>query len=385
LNRYSTPATLFTNGLFQQILAHARKGILDVQVSNKLSAVYSLDPTTDPRWPRFLARHRDASIFHTREWLDAIRRTYGYEPIAFTTSDEEELSNAVVFCRISSWLTGRRLVSLPFSDHCQPLATGDELAAILHALKGERRSRRQKYIELRPLMLDGFSEAGSSFGRSDSFRFQTIDLRPDLKAIYSGFHESCVRRKIKRAEREELVYESGRSEELLKKFRHLLFFTRRRHKLPPQPAEWFRNIVNCLGEMATIHVVSKGETPVASIVTFLYKKTLVYKYGCSDGQFSNMGGTPLLFWKAVQQAKEAGAETFDLGRSDHDEPGLIAFKEHLGASTRELIYYRDPAPPVKEESAKSSTSASSLAREALVRLPDPLLAGVGQLLYRHIG
>ena len=255
---------------------------------------------------------------------------------------------------------------------------------ILRSLKEERGPRRQKYIELRPVTIDRDSGEGLGFVKSDSFCFQTIDLRPELKAIYGKFHDSCIRRKIKRAEREELVYESGRSEELLRKFRYLLFFTRRRHKLPPQPAEWFRNIVDCLGTMATIHVVSKGDIPVASIVTFLYKKTLVYKYGCSDGQYSNMGGTPLLFWKAVQQAKESGAETFDLGRSDHDEPGLIAFKEHLGASSSELVYYRDPATPIKA-AAKPGPSASWLAREALVRLPDPLLASVGQLLYRHIG
>jgi lipid II:glycine glycyltransferase (peptidoglycan interpeptide bridge formation enzyme) len=347
--------------------------------------VQELNPLTDRRWPGFVSQHPDASIFHTQEWLKAISKTYGYEPVAFTTSRGEELSNALVFCRIRSWLTGRRLVSLPFSDHCQPLASGSDFAEILRYLKSQRRSKQQKYIELRPVSINGFGDAESDLVKSESFSFQRIDLRPEVKAIYSGFHESCIRRKIKRAERETLVYESGRSEELLKKFRHLLLLTRRRHKLPPQPPAWFQNIVDCLGDMVTIHVASKDTIPVASIVTLSYKMTLVYKYGCSDGQFSNMGGTPLLFWRAIQQAKVAGMEQFDLGRSDHDEPGLIAFKEHLGATSSELNYYRDPARPIKEVSMKSPTSASSLVREALVRLPDSLLAGVGQLLYRHIG
>jgi len=347
--------------------------------------VQELNPLTDDRWPEFVNRRPDASVFHTREWLEAISKTYGYEPVAFTTSQGEDLSNALVFCRINSWLTGRRLVSLPFSDHCQPLAAGSDLAHILRYLKSQRRSKQQRYIELRPVSMDGLDEVEPDLAKSESFSFQRIDLRPEVKAIYSGFHESCIRRKIKRAERETLVYESGRSEDLLKKFRHLLLLTRRRHKLPPQPAAWFQNIVECLGDMVTIHVASKDAVPVASIITLSYKKNLVYKYGCSDGQFSNMGGTPLLFWKAIQQAKEAGMEQFDLGRSDLDEPGLIAFKEHLGATSSELNYYRDPAPSIKTVSMKSPGSASSLAREALIRLPDSLLAGVGQLLYRHIG
>jgi lipid II:glycine glycyltransferase (peptidoglycan interpeptide bridge formation enzyme) len=191
-----------------------------------------------------------------------------------------------------------------------------------------------------------------------------------------------VRRKIKRAEREKLTYEAGRSEELLRKFRHLFLLTRRRHRLPPQPAAWFRNLVQCLGEKLTIHVISKDANPVASIVTLTHKNSLVYKYGCSDARFNNLGGTPLLFWRAVEQGKQLGAESFDLGRSAHSDPGLIAFKEHLGAVTSELKYYRNPAARIQED---FSGTKASWARQALAHLPDPLLAGAGRLLYRHLG
>jgi hypothetical protein len=358
---------------------------LEIRERTESNPVQELNPISDHRWLDFVGRHPDASVFHTREWLRAISNTYGYEPVAYTTSRGDELSNALVFCRISSWLTGKRLVSLPFSDHCQPLANVSDLRAILHHLKQQRRFTQHKYIELRPVSMDIYREAEFELTKSESFRFQQIDLRPDVKGIYSRFHESCIRRKIKRAERETLVYESGRSEDLLKKFRHLFLLTRRRHKLPPQPAAWFYNIVDCLGHMVTIHVASKGAIPVASIVTLSFKNTVVYKYGCSDAQFSNMGGTQLLFWKAIQQAKDAGMEKFDLGRSDHNDEGLIAFKGHLGAASSDLYYYRDSTSPIAAGSAKSPKWASSLMREALVHLPDHLLARAGQILYRHMG
>lgn len=347
--------------------------------------MHELNPITDPRWRHFVNQRSDSSVFHTKEWLEAIHKTYGYQPVAFAKSAGSEITDGLVFCKIDSWLTGKRLVSLPFSDHCQPLATGVGFTEILHSLTSQRRVRGQKYIELRPIDMNMERIGVCEMVKSSSFSFHRINLLPDAKTIYGKFHESCIRRKIKRAEREALRHESGRSEELLKKFRHLLLLTRRRHKLPPQPSAWFDNIVRCLGDAVTIHVASKDETPVASILTLAYRKKLVYKYGCSDGQFSNMGGTPMLFWKAIQRAKDDGIEEFDLGRSDYDEPGLIAFKEHLGATSSELSYYRDPAAAMKMPSPKSSTSPSSLIREAMVRLPDPVLAGVGQLLYRHMG
>jgi hypothetical protein len=355
--------------------------MLENTSSNQMT-VYKLNPLSDARWSKFLAAHPEASIFHTKEWLNVLRSSYGYEPIAFTTSQGETLSNAVVFCQIDSWLTGKRLVSLPFSDHCQPLATGQDLEEILDYLDHHRGEKRLRYVELRPID-SGTVDARTHFTSTESFSFQKIDLRPDLNILYKGFHDSCIRRRIKRAERENLTYESGRSENLLLKFRHLLLLTRRRHQLPPQPASWFRNVMHSLGENVTIHVLSKDALPVTSIMTLTFKKSLVYKYGCSDTQFNNMGGTPLLFWRVIQQAKIAGAEEFDLGRSGYEDPGLIAFKEHLGAVSSQLKYYRSPIP--SRQLVASKPGAYSLARQALTRLPDSLFVGVGQLLYRHLG
>jgi lipid II:glycine glycyltransferase (peptidoglycan interpeptide bridge formation enzyme) len=345
--------------------------------------MYKINPLTDSRWPHFVAGHPQASIFHTREWLNVLRLTYGYEPVAFTTRQGSDLSNAVVFCEVQSWLTGRRFVSLPFSDHCQPLTDAASLRQILHYLHEQREKQQLRYIELRPILSEGILDVQDQFARSKRFCFHVIDLRPNLETIYKGLHNNCVRRKIKRAEREELLYESGHSDELLRKFRHLLLLTRRRHQLPPQPLSWFHNILRCLGDLVTIHIVSKDSVPVASILTLTYKNSMVYKYGCSDEKFNAMGGTSLLFWKAIQQAKSAGIEEFDLGRSSYEDPGLIAFKEHLGAAPSELTYYRNP--PIKPGPVQNRQRMSSLPRQALAHLPDPLFVGVGELLYRHMG
>ena len=47
---------------------------------------YQIDPTKDARWAELVERHPKASVFHTVGWLKTLRRTYGYEPVAFTTS-----------------------------------------------------------------------------------------------------------------------------------------------------------------------------------------------------------------------------------------------------------------------------------------------------------
>jgi lipid II:glycine glycyltransferase (peptidoglycan interpeptide bridge formation enzyme) len=273
-------------------------------------------------------------------------------------------------------------VSLPFSDHCQPLAGGAGLRAILAYVREQQQKLRFRYVEMRPVSCDPEDLGSFGFDVSERTSFQRIDLHPELPALFKQMHDSCIRRKIKRAEREALTYEVGRSEELLRKFRQLLFLTRRRHKLPPQPAAWFRNIAACLGDNMRIHLLSKDGEPAASILTLHFGQQVTYKYGCSDARFNNLGGTPLLFWKVIQQAKEEGATVLDLGRSDYSDPGLIAFKEHLGAQSTELCYYRNPAPVERKAEAGRMRG---WAGDLLARMPDRILGATGELLYRHLG
>jgi hypothetical protein len=69
-----------------------------------VTTIFTLNPLQDPRWPEFLQRHDAASVFHMPGWLEAMRRTYGYEPTVYTTaSPGEELQNGILFCRVKDW------------------------------------------------------------------------------------------------------------------------------------------------------------------------------------------------------------------------------------------------------------------------------------------
>jgi lipid II:glycine glycyltransferase (peptidoglycan interpeptide bridge formation enzyme) len=310
-----------------------------------------------------------------------LQRAYGYEPFVVSTSaPARELEDGLLVCRVKSWLTGRRLVSLPFSDHCEPLVNNDdELDCLLSHLKHGVDKHKWNYIEIRPT----FAKPGitTKLERSMAYYLHCIDLRKGIHELFHGCHKDCVQRKIRRAERESLDYEEGCSEVLLEKFYRLLLITRRRQHLPPQPRQWFRHLMAELGQDLKIRVVSKDSVPVASIMTILHKKTMTYKYGCSDAQYNKLGGTALLFWKTIQEAKRVECVTFDLGRSAIDNEGLIAFKEHWGASRAVMNYWRYPHKPNRPASAWKT----HLVNKVVSIAPDLSLVAVGRLLYRHIG
>jgi CelD/BcsL family acetyltransferase involved in cellulose biosynthesis len=355
-------------------------------IAGRAVTPYTIQPIRDSRWTDFIERHPRASVFHSVAWLEALRRTYGYEPMVYTTAHPgTDLKDGLVFCRVESWLTGRRLVSLPFSDHCEPLLEDLDPQFFSAVLEEQFRKEKWRYIEIRPLRS---LEASTTHTQSTyDYCFHQLDLSPDLGTLFHNFHKDSTQRKIRRAERENLTYQQGQSQALLDIFYRLFLLTRRRHQVPPQPKRWFLNLIDCFGESLKIRVAFKGRQPVASILTLCFKDTLVYKYGCSDSQFNNLGGTHLLFWRAIQEAKEQGLRTLDMGRSDRNDVGLITFKGRWGATRSTLTYSRYTA---FGHSAGMYSEASSdwklrVAKQVFAHMPTGLFSAIGNLLYKHMG
>jgi len=292
-------------------------------------------------------------------------------------NQDAELTSALVFCRVRSWLTGQRVVSVPFSDHCTPLVANEKQLSYLISLLEQDRATG-KYVELRTL--SACSRAQSLAGAA-TYCLHRLDLRPSLSDLFQACHPNHVRRKIVRAEREGLVYEEGTSESLLHRFYSLAVLTRRRQHLPPQPLAWFRNLIACLGENLKIRLVSKDSHPAAGILTIQYKNTITYKYGFSDKRYHPLGVMQLLLWTTIEEAKKKGLLEFDLGRSAFGNGGLVAFKDHWGAARSSIVYVRSPAARRTED----SRLVRRLAGPVFAAAPDLLLMTVGNLLYRHVG
>ena len=343
---------------------------------------YTLDPMQDSRWDDLVVSHPRSSVFHHKGWLEALAKTYGYRPVVLTsTPPGEQLSDGIVFCEVNSWITGSRLVSLPFADHCEPLLneTRDRLhlADWMHT---ECRKQNWKYAEIRPLSWDESSNCSLAAGQS--FWFHTLKLEPALEQIFCGLHKSSIQRRIRRAEREHLTYERGCTERLLNEFYRLVMITRRRHRLLPQPLAWFRNLVDCMGATVEIRVARKDSKPIAAILALSHRQTIVYKYGCSDEKYHHLSGMPFLFWKLIEESKNEGAELIDFGRTDLENDGLVRFKDQFGATRKRLTYLRYPESATMNHPASTDMSA---ARRLFSVLPDVLSSRAGRMLYRHMG
>jgi hypothetical protein len=365
--------------------AQVNKRVLISKNKHALACVSEVDPLLNGRWQKLVERHPHASVFHHVGWLNALHRTYGYEPVAFTTSPPtSDLEDGILFCRIRSWVTGNRLVSVPFSDHCAPLSEPDEKfeSLICHLYTG-RAGQRWKYVELRPRSRS-FEEAVKKLGFKPAAKYvlHRIDLEPAVEEIFARLNKDSVQRRVRHAEKVGVVEVCGTSEGLLGDFYQLLVRTRARHNLPPQPYAWFRNLLDGMGRAADLRVAYMERFPVAAVMILHFKDKSYYKYGCSDERFHHLGSVPFLLWRAILHAKSIGSRTFDLGRTGVDQLGLLQFKSHWTRESEPVTYWKFPPG-----SSFGSLQGWKLGvvRRVCAYTPDRLLRIAGTLLYRHIG
>jgi len=347
--------------------------------------VRTLDPLADSDWDELVTHHPRSSVFHQRAWLVALARTYGYRPVVFTSSPPNSvLKNGLLCCQINSWLTGSRLVSLPFSDHCEPICESpEEMMSLTGGCQAFLSAQPRQYLEVRPTDEDfgrTFSEAG--FRPVGRYFLHVMDLRRDLETVFRSFDKDSVQRRVQRAERAGLVEKCGTSQELLQEFYGLFVITRGRHHLPPPPFAWFQNLIQCQGNALEIRVAYKDGSAIAAILTLRFRETSYFKYGCSDARFNKFGATPWLLWRAIAAAKADGAVAFDLGRTQEGNAGLLAFKDHWVSHHQRLTYWRFPSGSFVDSTAGWKLK---MAKRVFSYMPKRLLATSGKLIYRHIG
>jgi len=119
--------------------------------------------------------------------MQALRATYGYEPVVFTNAvPGTALTNAIVFCRIKSFLTGSRLVSVTFADHCDPLvSSSSDLNNLLSHAEQTLASEACQYFELRCLSSTPTHFEQRATGQS--FAHRVLDLRTNIEILFRHF------------------------------------------------------------------------------------------------------------------------------------------------------------------------------------------------------
>ena len=84
-----------------------------------------VNPLQERRWDELLLHNEAYSFFHSSSWARVLSESYRYQPRYVVSVRNGRLSVLLPFMEITSAITGRRGVSLPFSDYCEPVLAPD--------------------------------------------------------------------------------------------------------------------------------------------------------------------------------------------------------------------------------------------------------------------
>jgi hypothetical protein len=114
------------------------------------SSLQRLNPLGEPGWDKRVMSHREASFFHSASWAGVLRDTYGHAPHYFCALEGNRLSAVLPVMEVNSPVTGRRGVSLPFTDESLFLSDGSITAEqLFQEVINFGRIRKWKSIECR--------------------------------------------------------------------------------------------------------------------------------------------------------------------------------------------------------------------------------------------
>jgi CelD/BcsL family acetyltransferase involved in cellulose biosynthesis len=342
--------------------------------------VRMIDPFTDPRWASLVQTHPDAGVFHHPAWLSVLKSVYEYSPFVVALEEGRDLVGGVPFVPIRSLITGRRWVSLPFSDHCAPLFAADESAGrelIAEYLRSQI-AEGVPLVEIRWRL----RQAGAVEENHD-FVLHRLKLGRNPEEVFANFKKTQVQQPIQKAEREGVTIHRCDTLEQFRHFYRLQLLTRRRLGVPAQPLKFFDMLCQKILQSGLGYALLalKGDAAIAGGVFFKYKEALTYKYAASDYRFRDLKGNDAVLWSAIRDACREGLRWVDLGRTEKENEGLRRFKSAWGGVEEPLEYTYLPGRPSKRGGGAFSAIGGRIIRIS----PTAFCRLTGELLYRHYG
>jgi hypothetical protein len=338
-----------------------------------------INPLKFPDWDELLLTTGDYSFFHSSSWARVLCESYKYKPLYFASIDNGKLSVLVPVMEVKSLLTGRRGVSLPFSDHCQLIvASENNCQEIIRNIIDYGKRADWKYIEWR----DG-ENCFKDITPSSSYIGHTLALKENEQELLSGF-KSSTRRNIKKAVKKGVEVGLHYSLESMRTFYRLNCITRKMHGLPPQPFYFFQDIHKHIVSLKKGFVVlaTFNERPVAGAVYFHIGEKAFYKYGASDRSYQHLRANNLVMWEAIKWYARNGFKHFSFGRTEPENTGLLQFKQGWGPREEIINYYKYS---LEKDSFVKDHFRGRTSYIFFKKLPSPLLNLIGFLFYRHVG
>jgi len=292
--------------------------------------VRNLAAGEESRWDAFVETAPAATFFHLSGWKSVIEEAFGHRTFYLMAQRDGEVTGVLPLTYIRSRLFGSRLVANAFAVQGGPVAAE---AASLDALE-TRAVQLMNELEAPVLEFRSVTENRSGWTvKTDlyaSFRKPiSSSLEENMKAIPRK-QRAMVRKGINIGLTSALDSDVDRLHRLYSE-------SVRNLGTPTFSLKYFRLLREKFHDKSDIVTVTSGEEPVAAVLNFYFRDTVLPYYGGGSAAARALAANDFMYWEVMRRAGERGYRLFDFGRSKCGT-GAYEFKKHWGFEPVPLAY-----------------------------------------------
>jgi hypothetical protein len=341
-------------------------------------------------WDEFVARHPEGTPYHLWGWKAAVEAAF-HHITGYLIARRDLVSNricaALPVYLVSSRVTGRRFVSVPFAPFAGPLTTNPEdLPALLN-----------KTLELLGQVTTAFAEvrtrraestfAARQFSDSRCFVHHYLPLQAGLDAVFARVHRKSLRIPITKAMKRGLVCKADCTREDISVYYSIYSAARRKLGLPVMPDTFFFALWDEFAPKRYLKLLLclSDSRPIGAAILLTFKDMTIIEYGHTLPGHRAYFVDPFLDFHAVRLAWERGCHYVSFGRTAATHSGLMTYKRHWGTQEEFLHSYFYPADSATIPRQGPASWKYRAVRRLCLHCPQSMYPLLSRTIYRHMG
>ena len=289
-----------------------------------------MSPTDVRDWDAYVQGHVGGTVFHSAAWLEILQASYRRPYSHICVKEDGRIRGLVSLYRVRG-LSGRKsLYSLPFTAYGGILSDGPQVSRLLHdECLAIAKRENAGMIHLRNTVPSGLD-------------LPTADLNVQFTKALPQTEEACLEsipRKSRATVRKSMLnhglsYEVSGDWKLLW---HLSAVNLKKLGTPAFPREFYRAIMERMGDKADILFVKYQGKPICGVMTFYFKDVCNPYFSGALGEYNFTGANNYMYYALMCHGLKRGCKEFDFGKSRRGS-GSFDFKKNMGFEPRTLPF-----------------------------------------------
>ncbi len=332
-----------------------------------------------PLWDEYVCRAPAGLPTHLSAWRDVLARTYGYQTAYLLALEGDRPVGVLPLFLVASRLMGRTATTMPGGLCADSPAVAAQLIA-----QGQEQARTWGAARFR--LHDTRQCWPGEWRTSTHHEHWLVELCGGPAVLWERL-DGNLRRQVRKARRNQLSIEIGRSPQLQADFYEV--FSRFTHQAgtPVFGRAFLAAVVEAFPDSHSIAVVRHESRPVAAYFQLEMGRRMTGLWGAALHQYLALRPVHLALWSIMKDAAERGFTCLDMGRSPAGS-NASAFKGQWGG-VRAPIHQQLYSPRKAEYSDPVTDGIQSDGQMKLFmrlwpRLPLPLAQALGPRLRRHL-